>query len=259
MKKILAVHSNKKTENHLNTVNRVKEILQLLPEKEVLFINSEELNEELIRGKDLIITIGGDGTFTKAANYIDKQFILGINSDPETSEGALKSITSHELDKLTDILNGKFKTIERQRAEILINGKKTKEKALSIIFLGAAYQFRASRYKIKYQGKEEEQRSSGVIVSTGTGSNAWFKSVGGIPFSASDKQLKFIIREPYIGNRVFKPALLYGDILYEDKFEVTFLREDDNALAIDDKVYELNKNDKVEIRLSDNPLKVVIL
>ena len=90
-----------------------------------------------------------------------------------------------------------------------MNNKLIKELALNEVYIGAKSQFHTSRYTIKLNGDGEEQRSSGVLIVTGSGSNAWYKSAGGEPFPCEEKKLKFLVREPY-QKRVFKPKILCG-------------------------------------------------
>jgi NAD kinase len=103
-KKILIVYSEKLTNKHLETLEKVKNLVNGM---NCLITKSHELNEVYFEGIDLVITIGGDGTFIRAATFLKDSLILGINSEPEYSEGALTSIKENELDLLKEILDGK--------------------------------------------------------------------------------------------------------------------------------------------------------
>ena len=48
--------------------------------------------------------------------------------------------------------------------------------AVNDLFIGARTHVSA-RYRLRYQGREEDQSSSGLIVSTGAGSTGWHRSV----------------------------------------------------------------------------------
>lgn len=256
-KKILVIYSDKNTKNHVETIDKVRKILQ---DKKVNFgfVKYNDLKENDFKDIDLVISLGGDGTFVRAANFIKNQLILGINSDPKTSEGALVSLLSDEVEKLNDILDGKYKTIIRERAMVLLNDKEIKESVINAVFVGAASQFHCSRYIVNFNDKQEEHRSSGILVSTGTGSTGWFKSAGGKVFAHDEKKLKFIIREPYVGNRVYVPKLLSGEIEKDKSIEIVSMRDYGGVLAVDDAVYEVKKGDKIKVSLSDLPLKVII-
>ena len=257
-RKILVTYSEKLAEKHARTVDRVK---SLLKGRNFSVVKSYELCEDNFKDVDLAITIGGDGTFIRAASFIrsNSTFILGINSEPEFSEGALASINENELDLLKEILDGRYKIISRERAKVKRNNLLLKELALNEVYAGAANQFHTSRYIIKFKEKSEEQRSSGVLVVTGSGSNAWYKSAGGLPFSYAEKNLKFLVREPFFGNRVFKPKLLCGEIPEGEKIGFEGKRHSGGVIAIDaNSVYDFNSGDKIEIELSGCPLNVVV-
>ena len=57
---------------------------------------------------DLIITVGGDGTFLEAARHVKKGTVWGVNSDPSWSVGRFCSGNPENFEKLLDkILAGK--------------------------------------------------------------------------------------------------------------------------------------------------------
>ncbi len=242
----------------LNLNSEVLEKIKSLANKsEIKIIPFETLQKNDFKEKDLIITLGGDGTFVKAANLIEDIPILGINAEPQTSEGALTSITAHEIHKLENIFLGKYRTIIRHRAKVILNSKILEEHALNEVYVGAHSQFHSSRYVITFKDKTEEQRSSGVIISTGTGSPAWFYSAGGKIFNHDKEKLSFIVREPYFGKRIFRPNILKGNIHKEEKLKIESKRHEGGIIAINDSTYPFNEGDIVEIELSDKPLKVM--
>ena len=236
------------------SLSKIQEIFSKSETKTIAF--NEVKKTDLIEA-DLIITLGGDGTFVKAANLIEDSFILGINAEPDNSEGALMEIHLEEVDKLREIVKGNFEEILRQRVKIKLNGKALDEHAINEVYVGATSQFHTSRYKIKFNGVEEEHRSSGVIISTGTGSAAWFFSAGGEIFNHDEERLGFVIREPYFGKRIFKPKILKGFLGREDKIVIESMRDFGGILAINDATYDFNYGDVVEIELSDKPLRVI--
>jgi len=255
MFKKIAILLKKNLQVEEKIINKIKEIFN---ESEIKIILFDEFEKNHAKNYDLLITLGGDGTFVRAANLTDS-LILGINSNPEKSEGALTSITINEIDKLERLKEKNFEIIERQRIEVKLNDKILDEKAINEVYVGTLSQFHISRYKIKFKEKEEEQRSSGIIVSTGTGSKAWFLSAGGKPFDYSEKKLCFIIREPYFGKRIFVPTLLNGEIFEDEILKIESGREFGGIIAINENIYDFNNGDKIEIKLSKKPLKVIKL
>ena len=52
--------------------------------------------------------------------------------------------------------------------------------AFNDLFIGARTHVSA-RYRVEYAGKQEQQSSSGLLVSTGAGSTGWLSSVMNMP------------------------------------------------------------------------------
>lgn len=250
---ILIIVSEKAAEDHINLIKKVRCDLK---KYNTLTINVKNIEKKDFDNVDIVLTIGGDGTFIRASHLINNITpILGINSDPSQSEGALL-IRYEELEKiLADNLNGKTKFNYRNRIQTIRNGILL-ELALNEIYLGTEKQFMTSRYVINYRNNSEEHRSSGVLVSTSSGSHSWYKSAGGKPFE-NDKKLKFLVREPYFG-KIYNPKILNGEILLGEKIVFYSRRYDGGIIAVDSyKVYPFNIGDTVEIKMSDIPLRVV--
>jgi NAD+ kinase len=256
-KKILIVCSDRKLAKCLCLIDDLRKILE---DKHIEYslVHLIDITKKDIEGVDLVITLGGDGTFTRTSHYLDNTPILGINSNSKESEGFHTTLKDNESHLLKEILNGNFKINQKQRMKTFLNKHPLNEHALDEVYFGTEKQFHASRYKIKHKNIEEEHRSSGILIVTDSGSTAWYKSAGGNPFSEKEK-LKFLVREPYQG-RIFKPKLLQGEINKGEKITLTSTREDDAIVSIDsNKSYKLDYGDVVEIELSDKPLNVVVL
>jgi NAD+ kinase len=254
--KILITYSKRLTKNHTNTIDKVKDILKQ-NKIEYLSKDSHELTEEDFSDIDMVITIGGDGTFIRASHFLKQIPIIGINSEPEMSEGALTSLKESELNNLHNILKGKHEIIHRTRAKLKLNGKQIPYHALNEVYVGSDRHFHTSRYRIKFKDKKEEHRSSGVLISTGSGSTAWYSSAGGESFHFKEQELRFIIREPYFGN-IYKPKILQGKISTQEKITIESLRYEGGIIALDSNLtYPFNTGDIVEIEISDIPLKVI--
>jgi NAD+ kinase len=257
-KNILLVYSEKLTEQHLSAVENIRKLIEDELKLKNITVNVRDLEPTLFDNKDLVITAGGDGTVIRAAHYIEDIPLLGINSEPEYSEGALTSLKDNELDYLKKILIGNYSILEKERAVVIKNNHVIKEKALNEIYIGSEKQFVTSRYIIKYKGKSEEQRSSGVLVATSGGSSAWYKSAGGKPFNHEKEKIAFLVREPYFGN-LYQPTLLNEELLSGESIFFEGKRHDGGIFAIDsNKTYSFNNGDILEIRISDKPLNIVV-
>jgi len=77
---------------------------------------------------DLVIPIGGDGTFLLAANMIfsNNKPIIGINSNPEKSAGYLL-LSSRYTEKIPDIFEalkaGHYSILMRRRIRVTLTGE----------------------------------------------------------------------------------------------------------------------------------------
>ncbi|MBI4411976.1 MAG: NAD(+)/NADH kinase [Deltaproteobacteria bacterium] len=208
---------------------------------------------------DLIITVGGDGTFLRASHHVTKQPLLGVNSSPKVSVGALCSATLREFPKkLRAILNNRFRTRSLNRLEIRVNGKKLRHMAINDVLFCNTSPGGTSRYLIDVGNRREEQRSSGVWISTAAGSTAAIHASGGKKLPHFSKQIQYLVREPYQGRhapyRIVKGILPPGR---EIKFVNQMLHA---ALYIDglQAIHPLHFGDRVTIQNSPLPLAVVV-
>ena len=216
--------------------------------------NSLKAND--LRNIDLVISIGGDGTALSASHFLLDKPLLAVNSAPGKSEGILTTLNYHDLDrKLDEIKDGKVETELLERIEVYINNKLQNPIALNEVFIANGKAFLVSKYKlriIKNGIKEEEQRSSGIIFSTGAGSTAWFNSAGGTPFSAQERFIKMLVREPYYG-KLGKFFIVNETI--DEKEEIEVIAGTKMVLAIDSiREFKLKTGDKVGIKISKWPL-----
>ena len=254
-KNILLVHNGKPTDEHNKVLNKVERLLEDNNLKYNI-VRDFDLQKSILNKKYIVITVGGDVTFISASHYIKKTPIIGINSEPKTSEGAWTSLKSDEIDELEEILKGNYKTRNVKRIDVYRNDVLLDSHALNEVYVGAANQFHTSRYELIFKNKKEYQKSSGVLISTSFGSNSWFKSAGGNPFQEQD-QLRFVVREPFEG-KIFCPKLTSGKISQGESLIMKSKRKDGGIIAIDSTlIYEFNNTDNVEINLSNNELNIL--
>jgi len=96
--------------------------------RQVQVTRDYQLTDKDFENKDLIVSLGGDGTFLKTASMVKMNTlpIVGINTDPARSVGHLTSIKipfeyrNKEIPQLMDYINTEnFRYIYKQR--ILLN------------------------------------------------------------------------------------------------------------------------------------------
>jgi len=215
------------------------------------------LTKDQLENIDIVISIGGDGTALSASHYLTKAPLLAVNDSPETSVGALTTITTNQLQKkLHKISTNNYQTENLERIQVLINNKPIEHLALNDVFIGNKKPYLMTKYSLQFNDLKETQYSSGLIFSTGTGSTAWYHSAGGQPFSPQAKHIKMITREPYDG-KIGKPST--KNLTINEIQEIIIKPEVSCILAIDSiRQYILKQGDIITIKISEHPLKRII-
>lgn len=102
---------------------------------EVKVVNRLTINKNLLEWTDVLVPVGGDGTFLLAASRASPLFIensvpiVGFNSDPKRSEGRLmlpKQYSDDIQGAVKKLLTGDFQWMHRSRIRITllgVNGK----------------------------------------------------------------------------------------------------------------------------------------
>src|SRR3989344_423421 len=95
------------TESNDRQMAGLEKLKKIFPNARI--IKREELSKEKLKDFKLIISYGGDNHFQYVTHFVDDQLILGMNSDPKRSEGALTCVSVDYLDDRDNILNEDFK------------------------------------------------------------------------------------------------------------------------------------------------------
>ena len=150
------------------------------------------------RRYDLVVSLGGDGTFFAAARYLKETPILGINSDPANSLGLWTCADRTNFrDPLERALARQVRPTRIFRMAIAINGKTLRETAFNDVLIAHRNPAAMTRYRLTSGPVVEQQRSSGVWISTAAGSTAGIRSAGGRRMPISSRRLQYLVREPY--------------------------------------------------------------
>jgi len=258
LKNILIVYTIPRNKEQKFTLEVVKKALKKYKIHYKL-ANRDELNKNQFKNKSLIIAVGGDGTFLRAAQFIDKQMLLGVNSDVKNKEGFfMKSNKGNFWEKLKRITNNEFKIRKLPRLEAYINNKKIETFALNEFFVGTRKSYHAAKYIIQVDGRKERHKSSGILITTPTGSHAWAKSCCSKTLPLDSKNYQFVVREPYEG-KVFKNyKLKYGTLNKNQK--ISIVSEMLDGILIADSVgkeHSLKNGSKATIKLSNKNINAI--
>ena len=89
-------------DSHYRQHKAINLIRKALPESR--FLTRDELSREAVRNAPLVISAGGDDHFQYVSHYLDNTPILGVNTDPATSDGALLTFSAESLERLIPYL-----------------------------------------------------------------------------------------------------------------------------------------------------------
>ena len=182
---------------HYATLTKVQQVLRRRGVGFTRFCRGEAFDPA---GFDLVITVGGDGTFMEASHHIKDQFILGVNSDPHWSVGRFCSGTAYNFeDLLEDFIARRPRVLLFQRMKVEISSLKKKFLALNDVLLCHQNPGAMSLYSIDFEGYREQQRSSGVGIATAAGSTGAIASAGGRVLPPQSMNVQYMPRELYRG------------------------------------------------------------
>mmetsp|Transcript_53528 Transcript_53528/g.104699 ORF Transcript_53528/g.104699 Transcript_53528/m.104699 type:complete len:433 (+) Transcript_53528:267-1565(+) len=172
---------------HKENVRKILELFEQEYKVQTTIVKAFFVERSHAVGRDAVVSIGGDGTFLDAASVVDgATMTIGINSDPERSEGRLcinrkgESIES----VVHRIMQGDYSPVVRQRIQVTIvteNGHKRvlPHKPLNDVLVAEVECAPTLYAEISVDGSDfERQKNSGILVCTGTGSTAWNYNMG---------------------------------------------------------------------------------
>lgn len=230
----------------------------------------------MIFGKqDIIIVVGQDGLVANVMKYLDGQPLLGINPDTARWDGVLLPFEAAQLrDVLPKVIQKKYRERQITMAEAVTKDGQSML-AVNDLFVGCRTHTSA-RYDIMWNGEQENQSSSGIIISTGLGATGWYQSVmaqakrmtelfgcGKIvdkPLAWDDNRLTFVVREPY-PSRTTQTGIVFGKIEAEDEFRI-ISKMSDNGVVFSDGIEEdaisFQAGTEIAVRIADRKGKLVV-
>lgn len=211
----------------------------------------------------LVVTVGGDGTLLAASHHVSAIPILGVNSSPEHSVGFFCPAHLGNLDAtLQAALDGTLPSVLLSRMQVSVNNRICSRRVLNEALFCHASPAATSRYVVTFGGESEEQRSSGVWVSTAAGSTGAARSAGGRVLPFASRKLQLVVREPYVeSRRRTRPApVSLNHMIFEPPETLMLLSKMEDARLYLDGPYRqipVGLGDRVVCSVSDEPLHVL--
>jgi NAD+ kinase len=243
-------------EEHLASVRQVRRELRA---RGIDVLERTSPPTKPLRGFDLVITVGGDGTLLAASHAVTGRTpVLGVNSAPAFSVGFLTACRAPTFAQMLDALEAdRVRPVPVQRLRVRIGARDVPSPALNDALLCHDNPAMTTRYRLITSDGDEVQRSSGIWVSTPAGSTGALRSAGGAGLPLAARAFAFVVREPYAppGSTVrFKG----GAVTQGSKLEVEVLSTP-TSVFIDGshRRYELAFGARVAFMLHPHPLRLV--
>ena len=207
---------------------------------------------------DLVISVGGDGTFLEAARGVRHELILGVNSDPQRSAGKFCAARAENFGRILErILRGKPRVRQLHRLQLLLNGSRLPMEVLNDLLITHRRPAAMSRYWIRIGNRREEQRSSGLWAATAVGSTGAIRSAGGRKLPIESRQIQYMPRELYesagIRHRLRGGVIPAGAVLRVGSLMAQGMICADG----EHQTFPFRYGDRLEIRRSGRPLRWV--
>ncbi len=208
---------------------------------------------------DLVVSVGGDGTFLQAARSLPASPILGVNSHPERSEAVFSAATAKTFPVyLRRALEGELPELHLARLVLSLNGRLLVPRAVNDVLLAHSHPAVMSRYRLKLGRREDLQKSSGLWVATAAGAGSAVLAAGGrrLPWGAD--RFQYRPRELYTG-RLSRPVLRGSVLDARQVVEVKWLMRS-GVVYVDGPhvAVPLLYGDRLDIRLSmRQPVRVL--
>lgn len=204
---------------------------------------------------DMVLSIGGDGTFLKAASRVGQKGIpiLGINTG---RLGFLADISPEEMEATFDeIHQGNYKVENRSVLEVLCEGQKLEGYPYGLNEIAILKRDSSSMIAIHTAvngATLTTYQADGLVISTPTGSTAYSLSVGGPIIVPHSNTISITPVAPH--------SLNVRPIVINDDWEITLdveSRSHNFLIAIDGRSETCSEGTRLTIRKANYKMKVV--
>jgi len=225
------------------------------PEAKMYGIDGGLPTEQVFAECDLVVVLGGDGTFLAASRLLGGRPapVMGVNLG---SMGFLTEIRRDEVQEVLDlVLAGQALIVERMRLEVeLINdGNSCFYVALNDVVVTKTAMARIYDLRISVGGIfMNVVRADGLIVATPTGSTAYNLAAGG---PIIQPQTGCLVITPICPHMLSNRPLV---VAANQTIELELVDDTEVFVTIDGQAgQELRPGDRVLVKVSDKPLRVV--
>lgn len=211
----------------------------------------DEINEA-----DMVISVGGDGTFLETARLCKQKPIIGINTG---TLGYLTEVSPENIENaLKDILDGNYEIENR----MMLEGEVIRPTGEVIEIPGSLNEIAISkntfgvvRFDVMVNGKViNSYTADGILVCTPTGSTAYNLSCGGPIVDPGANIMTLTAIAPH---SILNRSIILSDDSIVD-IEITELRKNTTSHALyDGKAIEIFSGDIIRIKKSDKITKIV--
>lgn len=238
-------------------------LLNVITELERLPVRVTTAYRERLRaitGFDLVVSVGGDGTFLQVSHFITGRTpVLGINSDPWRSEAAFGPApgTYKLAGLLKRAVNGELPARRLHRLQASLNRRALMPLILNDALITHDNPATMSRYRLRVGRVSEDQKSSGLWVATAAGSSSAVLAAGGRRMPWTSRDFQYRPRELYEG-RLTRYHLKGGVLSPNRPIGITWLMRE-GALFIDGPHVKvpLRFGDRLAIAPASRPLYVL--
>ena len=204
---------------------------------------------------DMVLCMGGDGTFLKAASFVgDRNIpILGINTG---RLGFLADISPDEIkESLNDIYSNNYRIEERSVLGLTCNGQQLKGYPFGLNEIAVLKRDSSSMISIHTSINGNyltTYQADGLVIATPTGSTAYSLSVGGPIIVPHSKTIAITPVAPH--------SLNVRPIVINDDWKITLdveSRSHNFLVAIDGRSETCREGSQLTIKKADYTIKVV--
>ncbi|MCB0334551.1 MAG: hypothetical protein KDD55_13695, partial [Bdellovibrionales bacterium] len=260
-------------ESHKRQAQARRDLTDLIPPEQI--VSRDDITSELLSSAGLVIAFGGDNHFQHVSHFInDDTPILGINSDPLTSHGALLQGSASEIAQVVRAFSqGEYLLEPWTRLTLTVDGIPYPQ-ATADIFFGEEKRVLMSRYTLEHLRRngdgelvplmpQVEQKCSGLLVATGAGSSGWFRTAARGTKEYAEVFAPCAVQARYAATEISPtitsehPEMFFGELHHGDVLRLVSLNRSNGIASIDSLITApFARGQVAELRLSQKPLLV---